>query len=400
MGRKVFITGLGTLSAIGLNKTESFSSLKHNISGIGPLRNINTILDHLPVGEVSLSNTELMRLTRTDKKMAYSRTDLMGMIAAEEALNDANILDINEYKTGLVSANSVGGMGYTELNWKAYQDRSFKGQELDLINSHDTGYSTEKIANLLGITDYLTTISTACSSSTNAIMLGTRLIQKGVVDRVVAGGTDALSKFTLNGFNTLMILDENICKPFDKNRKGLNLGEGAGYVVLESEKSVKGKNIYCEVLGYANSNDAYHQTASSPDGEGAFLAMTKALEVANLSPDQVSYINAHGTGTHINDLSEGTAIQRVFGENIPPTSSTKPYTGHTLGACGGIEAVFSALAIQNDIAYANLNYKTQMDELSFEPIRTNDSSKKIDVVLSNSFGFGGNTSSLILSSIH
>jgi 3-oxoacyl-[acyl-carrier-protein] synthase-1 len=198
-----------------------------------------------------------------------------------------------------------------------------------------------------------------------------------------------------------MILDKDHCKPFDAERRGINLGEGAAYLVLESKESLAKSNRkpLCELKGWANANDAYHQTASSPDGNGAYLAISKAIIKSGLNPEDIDYINAHGTGTDNNDLSEGIAIERIFGNKVPPISSTKPLTGHTLGASGAIEAVLSVLAIQNKLIYPNLNFDTKIHELSFTPnteLRTNAIVRN---VLSNSFGFGGNNTSLIFSAI-
>jgi len=218
---------------------------------------------------------------------------------------------------------------------------------------------------------------------------------------VIAGGTDALTKFTVNGFNSLMILDNEFCKPFDENRKGLNLGEGAGYIVMVSEKvanSLKAKP-YCTLSGYCNANDAYHQTASSPDGTGSLLAMKGALKKSGLQPSDISYINLHGTGTQNNDIAEGTAIKQLFASHYPKMSSTKSFTGHTLGASGGIEAVLSALSVKHGIVYPNLRFTTQMKELPFAPETTFSKNEMINHVLSNSFGFGGNCSSLIFSKL-
>src|SRR6202000_2224119 len=191
------------------------------------------------------------------------------------------------------------------------------------------------VADLLGLRHYRTTISTACSSSANAIGFAARLIRHGLLDVVVAGGTDALTKFTLNGFNSLMILDRAWCKPFDNERQGLNLGEGAGYLVLVSHAvALALPAADCVLSGYANANDAYHQTASSPDGRGSWLAMKTALERSGLQPDDIDYINLHGTRTQDNNLAEGTAIRRLFDPVYPRMSSTKSFTGHTLGASG------------------------------------------------------------------
>jgi 3-oxoacyl-(acyl-carrier-protein) synthase len=271
---------------------------------------------------------------------------------------------------------------------------------IDIVN-HDCGDSTERIAQYIGIKNFATTISTACSSSANSIMFGSELIKSGRFDRIIAGGTDAVTKFTLNGFNTLMILDRQPCRPFDDTRAGLTLGEGAAFVVLESEEAVRkaGKEILCELKGYGNANDAFHQTASSPDGNGAFLAMSKAMTLSGLQPGQIDYVNVHGTGTQNNDLSEGIALERLFGAQMPLFSSTKSFTGHTLGSAGAVEAVISILAIRHGIIWPNLNFTTPMKELRIQPVTKLMREVRINNVLSNSFGFGGNNSTLIFSSI-
>jgi len=227
------------------------------------------------------------------------------------------------------------------------------------------------------------------------------MIRAGMLDVAVAGGADALTKFTLNGFNTLMILDNAYCRPFDENRNGLNLGEGSGYVTLVSEKVAQSlkKDIYCELKGYANANDAYHQTASSPDGAGSYLAMQGALAEASLKTENISYINLHGTGTNNNDLAEGTAIERLFKPHYPKMSSTKSFTGHTLGASGGVEAVFSSLSIRQGIIYPNLRLQVPIKEFPFVAEKNFLKDQQIQNVLSNSFGFGGNCTSLIFSKI-
>jgi len=269
------------------------------------------------------------------------------------------------------------------------------------VINHECGSVTELVARHLGIHHYVSTISTACSSSANAIAFGARLIKHNVLDVVVAGGTDALTKFTLNGFNTLMILDRQFCKPFDEERMGLNLGEGAGYLVLVSDKVAASlqNTLSAKLSGYQNANDAYHQTASSPDGIGSFLAMTGALSRSGLQPSDIDYINLHGTGTQNNDLAEGTAIKRLFTAPYPKMSSTKSYTGHTLGASGGIEAVLSVLSIKHGIVYPNLRFKTPMLDLDLIPQTSFLKSQEIQHVLSNSFGFGGNCTSLIFSKV-
>jgi 3-oxoacyl-[acyl-carrier-protein] synthase-1 len=196
-----------------------------------------------------------------------------------------------------------------------------------------------------------------------------------------------------------MILDRTGCKPFDEERNGLTLGEGAGYLTIESEQTVRqeGKTPLCEITGYGNACDAFHQTAVSPDGNGAFLSMQKAVEKARITPGMIDYINAHGTGTKNNDLSEGKAIQRFCGGSIPPFSSTKSFTGHTLGAAGAIEAIFCVMALKNQWIYPNLNFRLQMTDLGFSPATTFQYNYRLRNIMSNSFGFGGNNTSLIFS---
>jgi 3-oxoacyl-[acyl-carrier-protein] synthase-1 len=227
-------------------------------------------------------------------------------------------------------------------------------------------------------------------------MNGVRLIRSRQADRVLTGGADALTKFTLNGFLALEILSPTGCMPFDQYRNGLTIGEGAAALMLESEEVADPGRIICEVTGFANANEAYHQTASSADGAGAVMAMTRAMERAGLSPEDISYINAHGTGTEINDLSEGRAIENVFRHSIPPVSSTKAFTGHTLGAAGAIEAVFSVLSIRDQIIIPGIHCEHPMPELSFRP-PAEIKKAVINHVISNSFGFGGNNTTLIFS---
>lgn len=387
---------MGIISAIGNTLEENKKSLLSSTSGIGELLHIQSKqATHIKVGEVKLSNDDLIAQLQLPSENNFTRTGLLGLVAAKEAVANSKISDINEFRTGFISATSVGGMDKTEIHFKDFKNQP---ETQKYIASHHAGDSTQKIADALGSTGFVTTISTACSSAVNAVMLGARLIKAGKLDRVIVGGTDALSKFTINGFKTLMILSDDICAPFDTDRKGLNLGEAAAYLVLESEAIVtqQNKKVLAYLSGYGNANDAFHQTASSETGEGAFLAMRKALNLADLKPSQIDYINAHGTATPNNDLSESAAIKRIFGENVPDFSSTKAYTGHTLAAAGAIEAVFSVLALQEQTLFPNLNFQTKIPETGLQPITTLRQ-KNIQHVLSNSFGFGGNCSTLIFS---
>jgi 3-oxoacyl-(acyl-carrier-protein) synthase len=397
MANDVFIAGLGAITAIGNNVAECLAALENKEAGIAGITHMDTIYrDKIPVAEVKLTNDELAAMTGLSPLL--SRTSFLSLMAAREALTDAAIPDIESLLIGFVSANTVGGMDKSEGFFVEFLKDNTKGKLRDVFD-HECGSMTEIVALELGINDYLTTISTACSSSANAIFYGARLIKNGLMDVIVAGGADAMAKFTLNGFNTLMILDREFCKPFDENRKGLNLGEGAGYVVLVSEKVAKTlpKQPYCKLSGYSNSNDAYHQTASSPDGNGSYMAMQGALKKSGLQASDIDYINLHGTGTPNNDSSEGIAVKRLFEPDFPAMSSTKAYTGHTLGASGGVEAVFSVLSIKHNIIYPNLRFETQMHEVPFKPETELVRDKQVNHVMSNSFGFGGNCTSLIFS---
>lgn len=397
MKRRVYVTGLGIVCAIGNNQTEVLSSLLAQKTGVDKLTLFDSINGHLPVGEVKLSNEEMCKILNLKSTTGYTRTSLLGMLAASEAVTNAS-LEISENKRiGLVSATSVGGMDTSEEFYRDF----FKDQnsgKIFQVSTHDNADSTEKIAGHIGVSDFVTTISTACSSSLNSIMLGTRMIQAGMLDCAIVGGTDALTRFTLNGFNSLMILDKEHVRSFDASRAGLNLGEGAAFLVIEAEDVLQGrKDPLCEVVGYGNACDAFHQTATSPEGNGPYISMMQALENANIAPEQIDYVNAHGTGTDNNDLTESIALKRIFGDNVPPFSSTKAYTGHTLGAAGSVETVFSILGMNLGLIFPNLNFKEPISETGLVPVTTL-AEKQQFYILTNSFGFGGNDSSVVLSS--
>lgn len=397
MAENVFIAGVGAITAFGNTIAGCLAALEKQEPGMGSITYLETAhKNQIPVAEVKLDNEALAKLAGLSSHI--SRTALLSSIAAKEALTDAGIENMASLRTGFISANTVGGMDKTEHFFAEFLADPSKGKLREVLH-HECGSVSELVADHLGIRNHVSTISTACSSSANAIFFGARMIRHGMLDVVVAGGTDTLTKFTLNGFNSLMILDREFCRPFDDTRAGLNLGEGAGYVVLVSEKVAAslGKEMYARLSGYQNANDAFHQTASSPGGDGSFFAMTGALKRSGLQTSDIDYINLHGTGTQNNDLAEGTAIKRLFGDAPPPMSSTKSFTGHTLGASGGIEAVFSVLAVKHGMLFPNLRFTTPMSELGQVPQLTFRKGQTINHVLSNSFGFGGNCSSLIFS---
>lgn len=382
------------ISAIGKNQTEMLSSLQESRSGIAAPVYLKTTHLEFPLGEVKATNEELAALLHRPVTQAVSRTALLGMVAVQEALTDAR-LDGSQ-RIAFISGTTVAGMDQTECY---YPDTL----SADMICQHPCGNSTNSIADHFGCFDYTTTASTACSSALNAIILGKLLIESGRYDIVVAGGTESLSKFHLNGFKSLLILDEQPCRPFDKTRAGLNLGEGAAYVVLESETSVKQRNIHPRFIleGAGNACDAFHSTASSEHGDGAYLAMSQALTDAHLLPQDIDYINAHGTATPNNDTSESEAIRRVFGEAIPPVSSTKGLTGHTTSASGSIECVCCMLALAHQFIPLNANWQ-EADENCIIPFTDDKNQTAHDLrhVMCNAFGFGGNDSSIIIGTYH
>lgn len=398
----IAITGEGIVSAIGLNKQEVLQALQEGRTGIGEMKYLQSIHHELPVGEVDLSNEQMKKMLGIPSEQMMSRTSLLGMLAIDQALKEAYVdvaslrarkADVKPLRIVLVSGTTVGGMDITELCF----DQLEKQKSVEFLQHHDCGNSTRLMADHFGIFDEVATLSTACSSAANAIMLGARLLKAGEADLVVAGGTEALSRFHLNGFNSLMILDHESCRPFDTTRAGLNLGEGAAFLVLESEEMAQQRKItpHAYLTGYGNACDAFHQTASSENGEGAYLAMTEALAMAHLSAKDIQYVNAHGTGTPNNDQSESVSLKRVFGDEMPMVSSTKSFTGHTTSASGSIETVICILAMQHHFVPANLGWKNPMEN----GILPTMGAQNLDLenVLCNSFGFGGNDSSLVIS---
>ncbi len=388
MRERVVITGYGVVSALGIGAEANCAALQRGESGVHAVCYLSTEHHEFPVGEVPMSGEELQERLGLPAGV-YSRTHLLGVLALKEALEQSKLLQ----QSGLafISGTTVGGMDVTEHYFPEPQPT---GHDI-----HDCGASTNDIADYFDCFDYTMTSSTACSSAMNALIMGKLLIESSERDIVVAGGAEALSLFHLNGFKSLMILDTQRCRPFDRTRAGLNLGEGAGYLVLERESSAvkRGVEILGVLSGVGNGCDAFHQTASSESGEGAYMAMTQALSEAGLNPSDIDYVNAHGTGTPNNDASESAALRRVFGGNVPPVSSTKSYTGHTTSASGSIEAVFCLMAMRNGFLPCQTEFQTA-DEQCIIPVSGSEPPRgNLSHVMCNAFGFGGNDSSIILS---
>ena len=393
----IAITGLGIICAIGNNSQQVLDSLVNRKTGVGMMKYLQSCHTELPVGEVKLSDDELKTLLGLPVESLYSRTTLLGAVAVKQAMADAGLSAdmLVGKKVVLISGTTVGGMDVTERILadmrEVLQTPNKQSSPVDYVKRHDCGSTTNEIAQICGLDCEVCTISTACSSAINSIIVGCEMLRSGEADIIIAGGSEALSKFHLNGFNTLHILDTEVCRPFDATRVGLNLGEGAAFVVLQKDKA-DGKAY---IGGYGNKCDAFHQTASSDDGEGAYLAMCEALESSGIDKSQIDYINAHGTGTPNNDPSESVALKRIFSDDMPLVSSTKGFTGHTTSASGSIETVICVLAMQNNFVPVSYGFSL-VDEACIHPFEGDDKQHRMDYVICNSFGFGGNDSSLLL----
>lgn len=384
---KTRIVGMGCVSSLGVGVGENLRKLREEQTGIARRHIFH---QDLYIGALDKSNSEIKAELQLDETDFVSRSTLLGILAAREALNGVSI---GNGRTAFINGMTVGGMDLTETILTV--TGSVKDAPVEIFATHDLGTITRSIAEYLGGFDYLSSVSTACSSGANAILNGQRLINAGLFDRVVVGGVDSLSEFTTRGFQSLMLYSDELCRPFNEERNGLNLGEGAAYLVLESEECNQnsGNPTLAYLLGGGNANDSHHITASSPEGKGAQLAIEKAIKMAGISPADIDYINAHGTSTRNNDDSESAAVVNLFGEELPQMSSTKSYTGHTLAACGAIEAVYSILAIQNKLVFPTLHSPNPILPESSFPMKLAE--RDVKVVMSNSFGFGGNSTSLI-----
>jgi len=372
---RIAITGIGIVSALGIGQKANEEGLLNGQTAVRAPYILPTVHQEWPIGEVPLTNNELKERLGKPGEELISRNILLGMLAAREAMADAKLKEEERHDMWFINGTTVGGMDLTEQ----FAGELFDGDmtHAGILRQHLAAATGEAIAQDLGGMKETATFSTACSSALNAIITGANLIRMREAKRVLVGGTEALTKFHLNGFASLGILSEQVCKPFDKDRDGINLGEGAAYLVLEEERAAqaRGAKIYGYVAGYANRCDAYHPTASSPRGEGAFLAMQAALKMARLNPGKIDYINAHGTATPNNDASEAVAIERVFGTSFddrrwPEPRSTKNLTGHTTSASGSIEVVFCLMLMRK---------------------------RGYQYTMNNAFGFGGNDSSIVLS---
>jgi 3-oxoacyl-(acyl-carrier-protein) synthase len=393
---RIVVTGMGVISAIGNTVHQHRSSLAAGNCGISFLELFSSkFAGKLPVGEIKITTEELKKKLDINEP-GVSRTSLLALHAMEEAIADSrlNRTELSSFDTALVGANTVGGMCLTD---EMYLDSKKESPPSEYIASYSYASVSLFLQKYYSFNGLVNTINTACSSSANAIMYGARLIKTGRVRRAIVGGADSIAKFTINGFNALRILSPTVCTPFDEDRKGLNLGEGAAFLVLEREEDAVGKKIYASLSGYCNTNDAYHASSLSDNGEGPYLCMKGALATAGLDAGDIDFINAHGTATENNDKSESTALLRLFDKSVA-FASTKANIGHTLGAAGAIEAVFSILNLDRQELYPAINFTTPITGTGLVPVKTYQPTV-LKHIMSNSFGFGGNCSSLIFSHV-
>ena len=407
--RRVVVTGIGTINPLANNVENSWSNLVSGKSGIDNITSFDTT--NLPVkfaGEVKDFDANDYMGKQHARKL--DRSAHLSIFAAEQALLDAGLDTESRLgdEVGIVLGTGIGGIGATEDAVRIYDTRGPSRINPLAITQLMPNSSTGQVAIRFGIEGPSLTITTACAASANSVGEAKNLIERGVVDTVIAGGTESgTTPMTIGAFAQIRALSTNnespkeACRPFDKNRDGFVMAEGSTILVLENEETAKkrGAKIYGYVDGYGSTTDAYHITAPSEGGEGAVRAMKKALEDAGVNKEEINYINAHGTSTPINDKNETMAIKSVFGEIAKSTtiSSTKSMTGHLLGGAGAFEAMVSLLVMQNNKVPPTINLTTADEEcdLNYTPNVSID--LEVNKVMSNSFGFGGHNGVLIFS---
>lgn len=350
-----------------------------------------------PVGEIKRETGDLRSEVKNSRRKDLNRTTILATMAMERAIEQARNAHQVGGRFGLVSGTTVGGMDSTE---DGYIDHvAGRVHPLNFFQLGDCGFCAEYLADRLGGVNYLSTVTTACSSSLNAIGNAVQLLRAGELDVAVAGGADALCRFTINGFNSFMLLDQDRCRPFDATRSGINLGEGAAYFVLETAASLRksGNEPLAIISGFGNHNDRFHPTSISPGGAGIRRAMESALRQAGLSSDRIDYVLTHGTATPNNDASEGAAIHGLFSpEAIPDYVSLKSSFGHTLAASGAINTGVGIMSMLTGTKYANYNWSNPMQELAVGPLTTTQSGIDVNNVLINASGMGGYCSSMVI----
>lgn len=407
MERRVVITGIGTITPIGNNIEEFWNGIKTQKCGIDEITRLDTSdLKVKLAAEVKDFNAEEHFDKRTARRMdLYSQ---YAVVASREALKSSGITEENTDMTrvGIVIGSGIGGLVTMQKDIGACETKGPDRVSPMFIPMGIANMATGNVAIDLGLKGESVAMVTACASGTHSIGESYRMIKHGYQDAVVAGGTEApITKVGIAGFQNIKALttttDKNRASiPFDAERSGFVMGEGAGVVVLEELEHAKkrGAHIYAEIVGYGASSDAYHITSPSPDGEGAARAMKSAIEDAKISPENITYINAHGTSTHLNDVGETMAIKKVLGEEASKkvlVSSTKGNTGHLLGAAGGVEAIVCIKTIEENYVPATINYKVEDPECDLDIVPNVGRDVNVEYAMSNSLGFGGHNASII-----
>ncbi|WP_203363918.1 beta-ketoacyl-[acyl-carrier-protein] synthase family protein [Bacillus sp. REN10] len=394
--QEIAVTGMGIICSNGQNIHEFSRNIKKGVSGISLSSFNNDDFEGLYTGEIKKINQEIIEKYSLDHLDDISKYSL---ISAYEAFNmsELDYSKLDPYRIGIFLGTSLGGIINGEKFLRQWLEEGIEKADGSLINHYPLHSPSDVVASALGIKGPKTTISNACAAGSNAIGVALNYIRANMIDVALVGGADPLSKLSLSGFNSLNALSNGQCAPFSKS-DGINIGEGAGFLVLERKDKAKQRNahILAEVYDYALSADCYHPTAPDPAGSGALQAMRAALENAKVKPEEVSYINAHGTGTLANDMSEPKAIRSLMKENIPSISSTKSMTGHMLGAAGIVEAITSILAIRENMLPPTINFDFSVAKYNMDFVPNRAKSAKVDIVLSNSFAFGGNNCSVLL----
>lgn len=396
---RVAITGLGIFCGAGNSVAEFTDALCSGRSGIAPLN----LFDASPFpARIACQVKGYAPLDYFGRKDAarFSRSDQFGIIAAGEALADSGVAGrYSAYDMGVCLGGGAAGMFQGEFWLKGLLEG--RREHPYLLRGILPDQTTTEIARAFNLAGYQGTVTTACSSSGTAIGWGADLVASGRQKMVLAGGADTLSLLTFAGFNSLRVVDPEPCAPFSLGRQGISLGEGAAFVVLEreSEAVARGAKVYGAVLGYALAGEAHHMTAPEPNGSAAAKVMAEALRTAEVDPAQVGWVNAHGTGTPLNDVVESNALKLVFGDLAPqvPLVSTKAMTGHCLGAAGAIEAVATVIALNQGIIPQTLNFRGSDPECDLEYCHQGRRFSDCRIAMSNSFAFGGNVTSLVLS---
>jgi len=400
---RAVITGMGTVNSIGKNLADFARALKAGDCGIGPVTLFDTSGYRTQVaGEVREFNTGKMIPAEFSLKR-MSRSDRMAMAATVEALKQAGLFPLPEHlrgDVGVVIGGGAGGMPEAEDFFDRYLRTRGRRAHFSKLSSLYCSSTADHIASKLGLMGPKTSLMTACSSSATAIGFARDLIRMGAARIVLAGGTEPLSRITFASFNALRAMDPDHCKPFDRARRGLSLGEGAGIMVIEAFDHAwdRGARIFGEVLGCGVTGDAHHMTAPDPMGSGAVRSMIAALKDSGIAPERVDYINAHGTATPANDLMETKAIKEVFGSRAYriPVSSTKSMTGHALGAAGAIESIACVCAVEQGFIPPTIHLVETDAECDLDYVSGDARYADIRIALSNSFAFGGNNTSVVL----